>query len=426
MAKYSDAYKGVRDFYPEDERIQRYIFSVMQKTVESFGYEPYNASILEPTELYTTKTSEEIIKEQTYTFKDRGDRSVTLRPEMTPTVARMVAARKRELGYPLRWYSIPNCFRYERPQKGRLREFWQLNVDLFGADDLAADVEITELAYRIMRAYGAKEEHFEIKIADRALLETAFDASNLDKEQREAYRRLLDKKPKMTREDFEREAKTITPNDPLTLIERRDPAVSQARAQVDAVLETLTARGMSNVSFDPSIVRGFNYYSGVVFELFDVSGEDTGSQFGGGRRSLFGGGRYDYLVEEYGGEHVPAVGFGMGDVTIRDFLGKYHLLPKERATADLYLAPVSSTYIEQANGVAQFLRDKGIRVALGLKHEKIGDHIKTAIKLGIPCFMAYGENETRAGMVTIKNLVGEEERTIPLEQAPRTIQEMVE
>ena len=179
-----DTYKGVRDFYPEDERLQRYIFNVMQQTLESFGYEPYNASLLEPTELYTTKTSEEIIKEQTYTFKDRGDRSVTLRPEMTPTVARMVAARKRELGYPLRWYSIPNCFRYERPQKGRLREFWQLNFDLFGADDRAADAEVIEIAYRLLRAYGATEDMFMIKVADRALLENAFDASEMTAEQK--------------------------------------------------------------------------------------------------------------------------------------------------------------------------------------------------------------------------------------------------
>lgn len=420
-----DNYKGVRDFYPEDERIQRYIFSVMQKTVESYGYEPYNASILEPTELYTSKTSEEIINEQTYTFKDRGDRSVTLRPEMTPTVARMVAARKRELGYPLRWYSIPNCFRYERPQKGRLREFWQLNVDLFGASDAAADVEIIELAYRIMRAYGAKEEQFEIKIADRNLLETAFDASGMDKEARQKYRRLLDKRPKMPRDDFEREAKAIVAEDPLALIENRDPSVAQARCQIDAVLDILNTRGVGNATFDPSIVRGFNYYTGIVFELFDVKGEDTGVAFGGGRRSLFGGGRYDYLVEEYGGESLPAAGFGMGDVTIRDFLEKYDLLPRERSITDLYLAPLTSAFTEQAHGVAQFLRDKGVRVALGLKHEKVGDHLKAALKLHTPLFLAYGENEARTGMVTIKNLLTQKEETTPLEHAPRTILEML-
>lgn len=416
-----DSYKGVRDFYPEDERIQRYIFGVMQNTVESYGYEPYNASILELTELYTSKTSEEIIKEQTYTFTDRGDRSVTLRPEMTPTVARMVAARQRELGFPLRWYSIPNCFRYERPQKGRLREFWQLNVDLFGANDAAADMEIIEVAYRIMRAYGAKEEQFEIKIADRSLLETAFDACGMDKEARNAYRRLLDKKPKMARDDFEREARAITENDPLTLIEHRDPSVAQARCQIDEVLEKLNARGIHNVYFDPSIVRGFNYYTGIVFELFDVSGEDTGTSFGGGRRSLFGGGRYDYLVEEYGGKSVPAAGFGMGDVTIRDFLEKYDLMPPHRATCDVYLAPFSAEEVEGTHGVAQFLREKGVRVALGLHHEKIADHLKTAAKLSIPFFAVYGENEKRTGMMTLKNLETKEEKTIPLEQFPRTI-----
>lgn len=413
-----DTYKGVRDFYPEDERIQRYIFSVMQQTLESFGYEPYNASILEPTELYTTKTSEEIIKEQTYTFKDRGDRSVTLRPEMTPTVARMVATRKRELGYPLRWYSIPNCFRYERPQKGRLREFWQLNFDLFGADDRAADAEIIEIAYRLLRAYGATEDMFMIKVADRALLETAFDASEMTPEQKKSYRHLLDKKNKMDRTDFDREAKAITDRDPLALIEKRDDSVAQALCHVEDTVHMLRERGLHNVVFDPSIVRGFEYYTGMVFEMFDASGKNP--------RSMFGGGRYDYLVEEYGGENVPAVGSAAGDVIIRDFLETHNLLPKNRATTELYLAPFSENDVETTSGVAQFLRARGIRVALGLHHEKVGDHIKAAQKLSIPFFVAYGENEQKNGMLTIKNLETKEEVSVPLEHVARHIREMVE
>lgn len=416
-----DSYKGVRDFYPADERIQRYMFDVLECTVEAYGYEPYNSSVLEPTELYTEKTSEEIIKEQTYTFTDRGGRSVTLRPEMTPTVARMVAKKKRELGYPLRWYSIPNCFRYEKPQKGRLREFWQLNVDLFGAPGSDADIEIIELAYRIMRSFRADEESFEIKVADRNLLETAFDATGMTPEQRDLYRRLLDKKPKMKKGEFEKEAKAITDKDPLALIETRDPSVLQALTELEDVVERLKARGVGNVSFDPSIVRGFDYYTGIVFEIFDATGEDTGSKFGGGRRSLFGGGRYDYLIEEYGGEHVPAIGFGMGDVTLRDFLEKYKLLPEARATADIYLAPVSMDDVEAAAGVAAFLREKGLRIALGMKHEKITDHTKAARKLAIPYFIAYGSNEQESGMLTLKNLTTKKSEEVSLQDVVRTI-----
>jgi len=418
-----DSYKGVRDFYPEDERVQRYLFDTLESVVESYGYEPYNGSVLELTELYTEKTSEEIVKEQTYTFLDRAGRSVTLRPEMTPTVARMVAKKRRELGYPLRWYSIPNCFRYEKPQKGRLREFWQLNVDLFGAPGTDADAETIEVAYRIMRAFGAPEHSFEINVADRALLETAFDAADMGAEQRAEYRLLLDKKRKLGAEKFAEEAGAITKRDPLLLIESRDPSVMQALSALDDLIETLNARGVGNLVFDPSIVRGFNYYTGVVFEIFDVAREDTGSAFGGGRRSLFGGGRYDYLIEEYGGEHVPAVGFGMGDVTLRDFLEEHALLPEERATADLYLAPASSNDIERASGVAAFMRSKGVKVALGMKHEKKAKHQKAARKLRIPYFASYGESEEASGMVSLKNLMTGEEKKVVLQDAPRTVLE---
>ncbi len=167
----TESYKGVRDFYPEDMFVQKYLFTTMRKVVESFGYLEYGASILEPTELYKAKTGEEIVNEQTYSFKDRGERDVTLRPEMTPTVARMVAARKRELSFPLRWYSIPNLFRYEKPQRGRLREHFQLNVDIFGATTLDAEKEIVMIASNILQAYGAKNTDFVIRISSRKMLD---------------------------------------------------------------------------------------------------------------------------------------------------------------------------------------------------------------------------------------------------------------
>src|ERR1700690_1769249 len=163
----TESYKGVRDFYPEDQFLQRYLFEHMERVCELFGYEEYAASILEPAELYRSKTSEEIVNDQTYTFTDRGDREVTLRPEMTPTVGRMVAAKSRDLAYPARWYSIQNFFRYERPQKGRLREFWQLNADIFGASGVEADAEVIAIAHGIMRSMGADEHNFEIHVSDR-------------------------------------------------------------------------------------------------------------------------------------------------------------------------------------------------------------------------------------------------------------------
>src|SRR3989338_5251514 len=200
----TDNYKGVRDFYPADQAIQNYIFGVMRKVAERFGYVEYNASVLEPSEIYRAKTGEEIVNEQTYTFKDRGEREVTLRPEMTPTVARMVAAKRRELVFPLRWYSIPNLFRYEKPQRGRLREHWQLNADIFGVDSIYAEVEIISMASEIMRKFGVKDSQFEIRINSRKItnyiLKTLMGLSDVDSAK---IAKIIDKKGKVDGETFE-------------------------------------------------------------------------------------------------------------------------------------------------------------------------------------------------------------------------------
>ncbi len=178
----TEPYKGVRDFYPEDQALLNYIIKTWRDATERFGYVEYNASILEPSDLYKSKgaDNEEIINDQSYTFTDRGEREVTLRPEMTPTVARMVAGKRRELGYPLRWYSVPNCFRYERPQRGRLREFWQLNADIFGTRSPAADAEVIMLAYEIVRAFGGKPEDFEIRLGSRSYMDSIAAELGLD------------------------------------------------------------------------------------------------------------------------------------------------------------------------------------------------------------------------------------------------------
>ncbi len=255
MAKLStDPYKGVRDFYPEDMAIENYIFGVWRKVVEDMGYVEYSASPLEPTEIYTEKSGVEIVNEQTFTFTDRGERSVTLRPEMTPTLARMVAAQRKTLKFPLRWYSIPNLFRYERPQRGRKREHYQLNVDLLGIAGIEADKEIISLAYKVMREFGARDEDFEIRVNNADI------------------------------EIF----KDIAPN----------------------------------FKYDETLARGQAYYTGVVFEIFDTNTENS--------RSIAGGGRYDNLLEIFDVEPVPAIGFGMGDITIRDFL-ETHNLPLKNA-----------------------------------------------------------------------------------------------
>lgn len=403
----TESYKGVRDFYPEDMAVQNYIFSTWKKVVERFGYAEYNASILEPAELYRAKSGEEIVNEQTYTFIDRGDREVTLRPEMTPTVARLVAGKKRELGFPLRWYSIPNVFRYERPQRGRLREHWQLNVDAFGISSTEIEIETITLAYEIMKAFGAKDSDFGIKVSSRKLLNAIFaNWYELDEAQGKALQKLIDKKKKLPEDVFTVEAEKIV-GKPFTFLNLEKgstdfnaamavPTIRAAKEELDTVINTLKARGVTNISYDETLIRGFDYYTGTIFEVFDTNPENN--------RSLFGGGRYDELLQLFGGESLPAFGFGMGDVTIKDFLETRNLLPKYTATAEYMICIMDKTAEEYANEVAMTLRKDGKNVAVNYSYKSVGDQIKNAEKQSIAHVIVIGENEKNTRSYTVKSI----------------------
>jgi histidyl-tRNA synthetase len=385
----TDPYKGVRDFYPEDMAVQEYIFNTWKKTAESFGYEQYGASVLEPADIYKAKSGEEIVNEQTYTFIDRGEREVTLRPEMTPTVARMVAARKRELGLPLRWYSIPNLFRYEQPQRGRVREHWQLNVDLFGIDSVEADAEIISLAYQVMKNFGAKDGDFQIRINDRKLLGKEIEKRVANKDHYSEAIRLLDKRSKISTEEFNKKWATLS-SQPL------EGNIVQENDYVNKVMEKLSVIGIKNTFFDAFMARGFDYYTGMVFEIFDTNPEN--------RRSLFGGGRYDDLTSLFGGDKVPAVGFGMGDVTIRDFLETHKLLPTLKSATEIHICTLDERFIPNAKALATKLRAKGTAVSVNLTAKKVGDQIGWADKHRIPKVIVVGEEEAKTGKFKIKTL----------------------
>lgn len=412
----TDSYKGVRDFYPEDQAIQNYIFSIWKNTVEKFGYEEYGASILEPAELYKAKTGEEIVNEQTYTFKDRGDREVTLRPEMTPTVARMVAAKRRELGFPLRWYSIPNLFRYEQPQRGRLREHWQLNVDIFGVESIHAEVEAIQIAHQIMCAYGLKDNQFEIRINSRKVMNYILrDILKLDDDKAHKLSKLIDKKNKLRDDQFKDFATDIVGEQTQTLFTLLNsknfeeftnnlPQTKEEHQGFKEVREVMTALenlGITNVVFDQTLMRGFDYYTGVVFEVFDTNPAN--------KRSVFGGGRYDDLLSIFGNERVPAVGFGSGDVIARDLLETYNLLPKDLKTIDLYICPTERSYIPISNEIAQELREANIKVAVDYTERKIGDKIKNADKSKAKYVLCVGQDEMESNIFKLKNLATREE-----------------
>lgn len=417
----TEPYKGVRDFYPPDMAVHNYISSVWKRAVKRFGYEEYNASVLEPSDLYKAKTGEEIVSEQTYTFKDRGGRDVTLRPEMTPTVARMVAARKRELVFPLRWFSIPNLFRYENPQRGRLREHWQLNVDIFGVESLQAEIEVIQIAYTIMKDFGLKDTDFEIRLNSRRIMNYIFSSFlGLDSTQSHALGKLIDKKDKIGDAAFSALAKDICGDSTGKLVtllnsknfEEFSVTLGQTKEEheglreVHEVMKGLEDLGIRNVVFDQSLMRGFDYYTGVVFEVFDLNPAN--------RRSVFGGGRYDELLSIFGGDSVTAVGFGAGDVIAREILETYGTLPSYKNPTHFYLIPTELRHASYANELAQKLRANDYIVAVDYTERKLGDKIKNADKMKIPEIIIIGEEEVASGKLKIKNLATGKER--PLNQ----------
>lgn len=395
----TDSYKGVRDFYPEDQALLKYLMATMREVVERFGYVEYHASILEPSELYKSKgaQNEEMVREQTYTFLDRGGREVTLRPEMTPTVARMVAAKRREMGFPLRLYSIPNVFRYERPQRGRLREHWQLNVDIFGSEALAADAEIIQVAHALMTAFGATQSDFTIKLGSRNFLDNVIRELKLSEDDGRKLRGLLDKRAKMSVADFERDVSDIG-----VALEMLSP--EKVPDDVKSVLAMLKGMGIENAVFDPSIIRGFDYYTGVVFEVFDTHPENN--------RSVFGGGRYNGLTGLFDDENIPAAGAAAGDATIADFLAVRNLLPAYISPTKVYIAVASPDVVSEAMKLADDLRKENVAVALDFGDKKLGDQIKAASKHKIPYLIVVGADELASGMFKVRDLASGEEKNL--------------
>ncbi|NCN12083.1 histidine--tRNA ligase [Candidatus Kaiserbacteria bacterium] len=400
----TDSYKGVRDFYPEDMAIQRYIFETWSKTAERFGFERYDASILESSELYKAKgaENEELVNEQTYTFIDRGDREVTLRPEMTPTVARMVAGARHELTFPLRWYSIPNLFRYERPQRGRLREHWQFNCDIFGADDISADIEMIALSYQTLIDFGATPEMFEILLNDRREMADLYNSVGIiDEEIIAAITRLTDRKKKISAEEYHTYLLEIVGDE---LLAKKITHIVEDQSGTNKVLEGVRSLGIDNIRIDRTIARGFNYYTSTVFEIVDCDPTNN--------RSMLGGGRYDNLTTMFSGDAISGIGFGMGDVTMRDFLETHALIPAHiRSTAPhVMVIPMETEQNLFAEQVAMHIRKAGHKVATDIGTRKVGKKIGSASDKGCRFVIVIGEQEMKTDSLTIKNLLSGEER----------------
>jgi histidyl-tRNA synthetase len=326
-------YKGTRDFYPAQLLKRNYIFEVWRQTLQSFGYQEYDASIMENAEIYLIKSGEELGSKQLYSFVDKGDRKVALRPEMTPSLARIVANKFGELKFPLRWFSIPNCFRYERPQKGRLREFWQLNVDLVGKPAGLVDLEILFLAGKLVSAFGATPEMFQIRFNHRQILDNWLTQYELI-EFKELIYATLDDWFKLTLEQNQTKlAEQLNPEQITKIVDlcskQNQPwqdylTLAEELPEVKLILETLPLIAPEiNFEFTPTIIRGLAYYTGLVFEGFSLKAESP--------RAIFGGGRYDNLMDLFG-KKAEAIGFGLGEVPFGDFLDDWNLLPELKQT----------------------------------------------------------------------------------------------
>jgi histidyl-tRNA synthetase len=413
MALSTQPYKGARDFYPEDKRVQKYMFSIMRKVAEQFGYEEYDAPVLEPLDLYLAKTGEEIVNEQTYTFTDRGGRQVAIRPEMTPTVSRMVAGRRQELAYPVRWYSIPNLWRYERPQRGRLREHWQLNVDIFGVEGMLAEAEVVQVADGILKAAGATHDMYSIRLNSRKLMDFIFkEYLALDEVQTHMAAKLIDRMHKMAPEAFSAEVDAVfTPtqreagasNKLLGLLKTKTlehlPEIIRHHSsalELQELLHVLKEARIANARFDITIMRGFDYYTGIVFEILDEDPDNN--------RSMLGGGRYDGLVGLFGVAPVPTVGFGFGDVTLENFLIGHKLMPPARPETDVYVVLIGSVYNEAQKVIAN-MRGMDVNVAVDITGGKADKQIKTAVKKGIHYAVFIGEKELAEEQYEVKNLL---------------------
>ncbi len=417
----TNPYKGSRDFYPDEMRFRSWMFHKMGRAVQSFGFERIDAPLIEPIDIYLAKTSEEIVSQQIYSFTDRGKRHVAIRPEMTPTVARMVAAKVRELPRPIRWYSIPNLWRYEKPGKGRLREHWQLNVDIFGCrDPFLADVEILQVAIAIMHEFMANREQFKVYLNHRQILNHFLEKMlQLAPEKWAEVTRVMDKKEKVQPDEFNKLLKEQGLDDTqikqlqqyletgLDFLKKNAKELGEPAQYLFDLLAALEAVGLSDfIEYNPSVVRGFDYYTGIVFEIFDNHPEN--------RRSLFGGGRYDNLVGAFSKESLNAVGFGMGDVTFQEFLRLHGLLPELKPAKDIYVCSFAERKLQEAAMVAAAnLRRSGFQVETSGGGEKLKKQFEEANAKNIPFVALIGDEEIEKETIVIKNMIDGSQESVP-------------
>jgi histidyl-tRNA synthetase len=413
---------GFRDFPPEDLAVRSHIMEAWRRVARRYGFVEYDGPPLEPLELYVEKSGAEIV-EQLYAFTDKGERQVALRPEMTPSLARILGDRSRGMSKPIRWFSVPQLFRYERQQRGRLREHFQWNVDVVGEEGVAADAEVLAVAIDGVRELGLGADAFRARVSDRRIVTALLAAEGVAAERMPAALSVIDK---LERQPRERSAEGLVSQTGIThavadrvldAFDDGDPGALRERfgehEEVAAHLErlqvyvaALSAMGLGDfVEIDLRIVRGLAYYTGIVFELFDRKHD---------LRAICGGGRYDRLLELVGGEPLPAVGFGMGDVVLRELLAEEGVLPEYRKSLDYFIVTVSEAQRGEALRIAHALREGGKSVAYALKEQGVAKQLKAAGREGAREALIVGPDELARGCVLAREMESGSEREVSL------------
>ncbi len=411
--------RGTRDFYPEDMRLRNWLFERFHSAARSHGFEEYDAPVLESEELYTRKAGEEIVG-QLYNFEDKGGRRVALRPEMTPSLARMVMARSGGLALPIKWYSIPQCWRYERTQRGRGREHYQWNVDIWGMNGVEADAELLSVLVQFFHSVGLKSEDLVIRISSRKVLEEVLGSLAIEGEIFAQTCVIVDKMDKLPEDVIQAQLSdlglssdsisTILSVLGITDLGSLSSALNsdgEALIELQSLFSLCESYGISDwVSFDASVVRGLAYYTGPVFEAHDRAGK---------LRAICGGGRYDKLIGTLGGNDLPATGFGFGDMVVMELLADKGLLPElSNGVADVVFS-MGTELRGAAMQVAAKLRSAGRTVDLVLEDKKMKWVFKHAERCGATRLVMVMPDEWAEGKVRIKDLDTGEESTVALE-----------
>jgi histidyl-tRNA synthetase len=422
------ALPGFRDFYPSELAVRSYLMDVWRDVARRYGFEEYDGPPLESLDIYTRKSGDEIVQ-QLYEFEDKGGRRVALRPEMTPTLARMVGAHARALRKPMRWFSVPQLFRYERKQRGRLREHFQLNMDILGETDVLADAELLAAAIDICRATGLDASQVRARVSDRRVLASIFRHVGVPENKLEAVYVIVDKLDREPRDRLEErlaglglERSSIAAIFEVTELRGVDELsgrygdaeeVAKSIAELSTYLVHLDDLGVGDfVDVDLSVVRGLAYYTGIVFELWDARRE---------LRAICGGGRYDELLKLIAGVDMPAIGFGMGDVVLAELLTDHGLLPDFEREVDCFIAYMGEDARRRALVVAQELRRAGHSVAYDFRERRLGNQLKSADQLGARLAIIIGPQEVADQQVRIREMSGGDERVISIDKLVETV-----